>query len=205
MSTYHRRQRSALLNALDEVRFGSQRTLNLRSTLPTVADAVARAEAWLRERQVTVSGEVLVITGRGKGSPDGVSKVREAIRKLLLSLRRRGVVSHFADHSAGSFVVALAPVRDLLDAPRRRRDRTAAMPSPRPVALAELDPSTRALLRDLAIRSLAALGTTLPARFVEDEMLRQFSVLAASIPAGRGREERLRRAIARAIAELDEQ
>ncbi len=80
MSTYHRRQRAGVLSALDEARFGMQRTLNLRESLPTVADAVARAEAWLRERQVTITGEVLIVTGRGKGSPGGVSVVREAIR-----------------------------------------------------------------------------------------------------------------------------
>jgi hypothetical protein len=203
VSTYHRRQRSALLSALDEVRFGAQRTLNLRSMLPTVADAVARAESWLRERQVTVSGEVLIITGRGKGSPDGVSAVREGVAKLLVSLRRRGVVSDFADHSPGSFVVTLAPVSDLLDAPRRRRDRPAEQMRDS-VRLGEIEPSTRRLLRDLATQSLASLGTSLSDRFVEDEMIRQFSVLAASIPPGRGREERLRRAILRAIEELDE-
>ena len=204
MSTYHRRRRSALLNALDEVRFGAQRTLNLRSTLPTVADAVARAEAWLRERQVTVSGDVLVITGRGRGSPDGVSAVRDAVGKLLVSLRRRGVVAEFADHTPGSFVVRLAPVADLLAAPRRRRERAAPVEPTPPGVLDALDPSTRARLHDLAVRSLTGLGTSLTGHFVGDEMLRQFSVLAASIPPGRGREERLRRAISRAIEELDE-
>jgi hypothetical protein len=205
MSTYHRRQRVGVLNALDEVRFGNQRTLNLRESLPTAADAVARAEAWLRERQVTMSGEVLIITGRGKGSPGGIGVVREAIRKLLGTLRRRGVVADFADHSEGSFVVTLAPVSTLLEAPRRSRDRNATPPESLSVAaLGALEPSTRTLLRQLAERSLAALGTALPTRFVDAEMLRQFSLLAAGVTAGSGGEERLRQAIARAIEEIDD-
>ena len=205
MSTYHRRQRTDVLSALDEVRFGSQRTLNLRESLPTAADAVARAESWLRERQVALAGEVLIVTGRGKGSPGGVGVVREAIRKLLVTLRRRGVVADFADHTPGSFVVTLAPVSTLLEAPRRNRDRKEPAPdAPSIAALAALEPSTRELLRQLAERSLTALGTVLPAHFVDSEMMRQFSLLAAGVPPGSGGEERLRQAIVRAIDEMDE-
>ncbi len=205
MSTYHRRQRADVLNALDEIRFGNQRTLNLRESLPTAADAVARTEAWLRERQVTVSGEVLIVTGRGKGSPGGVGVVREAVRKLLGSLRRRGVVADFADHTQGSFIVTLAPVTDLLQAPRRNRDRNTPSPEAHSTpTLAALEPSTRALLRRLAEGSLAALGATLPTHFVDAEMVRQFNILAAGVTAGRGGEDRLRQAIARAIDEMDE-
>jgi hypothetical protein len=207
VSTYHRRQRTDVRQALDEARFGSQRTLNLRESLPTVADAVARTEAWLRERQVTASGEVLIITGRGKGSADGVSPVREAVQGLLGSLRRRGVVTEFVPHTAGSFVVTLAPMAMLLDAPRRKRDqgRPPTAPALRvPPHLSALDPSTQALLRDLAIRSLAALGTTVPDHFVEGEMVRQFEILAASVPMGKGSEKRLRQAIARALDEIDD-
>ena len=205
MSTYHRRQRGDMLNALDEIRFGSQRTLNLRESLPTAADAVARTEAWLRERQVTVSGEVLIVTGRGKGSPGGVGIVREAIRKLLGSLRRRGVVAGFVDHTQGSFIVTLAPVSDLLQAPRRNRDRSTPSPDTATApALAALEPSTRALLRRLAEGSLAALGATLPEHFIDAEMIRQFNILAAGVAAGRGGEERLRQAIERAIDEMEE-
>ena len=204
MSTYHRRQRAGVLNALDEARFGSQRTLNLRDSMPTVADAMARTEAWLRERQVTISGEVLIITGRGKGSPGGVGLVREAIRKLLGSLRRRGVVADFAEHSQGSFIATLAPVSMLLEAPRRGRDRREPDAEPPPVALSALEPSTLSLLRQLAERSLSTLGAALPPHFVDAEMLRQFSVLAGSIAAGSGGEIRLRHAISRAIEELDD-
>ena len=205
MSTYHRRQRGDILNALDEIRFGSQRTLNLRESLPTAADAVARTESWLRERQVTVSGEVLIVTGRGKGSPGGVGVVRQAIRKLLGSLRRRGVVTEFVDHNQGSFIVTLAPMSDLLQAPRRNRDRATPPPEASSApALDALESSTRVLLRRLAEGSLAALGATLPGHFVDAEMIRQFNILAAGVAAGRGGEERLRQAIQRAIDEMEE-
>jgi len=205
VSTYHRRQRAEVLHALDEVRFGAQRILNLRESLPTAADAAARTESWLRERQVAASAEVLIITGRGKGSPDGVSVVREAVRKTLGSLKRRGVVAGFGDHTHGSFVVTLAPVSALFDAPRRNRDRIDAnAETPTVTALAALEPSTQRMLRDLAIRSLDALGTTLPGQFIDGEMLRQFSLLAAGISSGAGGEERLRQAIERAIEEIDD-
>lgn len=205
MSTYHRRQRAEVLQALDEARFGHQRILNLRESLPTAADAAARAESWLRERQVGASGEVLVITGRGKGSHGGVSVVRDAVQKTLGSLKRRGVVASFSDHTPGSFVVTLAPVSMLLEAPRRNRDRGETPPAvPTIAALRALEPSTLRLLRELAVRSLDALGTALPGTFVDAEMLRQFSLLAAGVVPGTGSESRLREAIKRAIDEIDE-
>jgi hypothetical protein len=205
MSTYHRRRQADVRNALDEVRFGAQRMLNLRESLPTAADAAARTEAWLRERQVAASDEVLIITGRGNASPDGVSVVREAVRRTLGALKRKGVVATFGDHTHGSFIVTLAPVSALLNAPRRNRDREeVTAESPTAGALAALEPSTRRLLRDLAVRSLDALGTTLSGPFVDEEMLRQFSLLAAGVPSGSGGEERLRQAIQRTIEELDE-
>ena len=205
MSTYHRRQRAGVLHALDEARFGPQRTLNLRESLPTAADAVARTESWLRERQVTLGGEVLIVTGRGKGSPGGIPVVRDAVQKILGTLKRRGVVTSFSDHTQGSFVVVLAPVSALLDAPRRNRDRGAAhVERPTAGALAALEPATQRLLRELAVRSLEALGTALQGRFVDAEMLRQFSLIAAGVTSGTGSEERLRQAIARVIEEIDE-
>lgn len=207
MSTYHRRQRADVQQALDEARFGPQRILNLRESMPTGPDAMARTEAWLRERQVAGAGEVLIVTGRGKGSPGGVPVVREAVRKTLGSLKRRGVISGFVDHTAGSFVVTLAPVSMLLDAPRRNRDRdrdrgkAGGVTTP---ALSALEPATQGLLRDLAVRSLDALGTALSGEFVDAEMLRQFSLLAAGVAPGTGSEARLRAAIARAIEEIDD-
>src|SRR6266576_1409749 len=108
--------------AFDEAAFGQKNTLNLRESLPTVADARFRAEAWLRERQVGGGRDVLIITGRGNQSPGGISPVREGIVSLLPSLRRRGVVKEWKEHTSGSFVIRLAPISSLLDAPRRRRE-----------------------------------------------------------------------------------
>ena len=88
-----------LHRAFDEARFGSARTLDLRSSMPTGAEAVRRAEPWLRERQMARAGEVLVITGRGRDSPGGIAVVREAIRKLLGALKRKGVVGDVAEHT----------------------------------------------------------------------------------------------------------
>src|SRR3954470_3937859 len=88
--------------AFDEAEFGVKNILNLRESLPTVADARHRAEAWLRERQISQVTEVLVITGRGNQSPGGISAVRSGILALLPMLRRRGVVSEWREHSPGS-------------------------------------------------------------------------------------------------------
>lgn len=191
----------ALRRALDEARFGASRTLNLRESLPTPEQATRRAESWLRQQQVEGVTEVLVITGRGNHSPGGVSVVREAVSRLLASLRRAGVVQETREHTAGSFIVTLAPMRSVLAAPRRRR------PTPMPIradppALRALDPETRELLRTLAGRSLEALGIHGVDAFVEEEMLRQFGILAAGVPEGSDREERLRAAIARALDEI---
>src|ERR1700682_3278061 len=88
--------------AFDEPELGQKNTLNLRESLPTAADARFRAEAWLRERQVGGARDVLIITGRGNQSPNGISPVRKAIVALLPLLRRRGVVSVWKEHSPGS-------------------------------------------------------------------------------------------------------
>ena len=121
--------------AFDEARFKG-RTLNLRESLPTVAEASRRTESWLREQQVAAAGEVLIVTGRGNNSEGGVSPVREAVIRLLHLLRRRGVVSAHAEHTPGSFVVDLAPLQALVDAPSRSRD---TAPAPKPAAPQSLD------------------------------------------------------------------
>jgi hypothetical protein len=197
--------RRPIQQLFDEVAFGPERTLNLRAHLPTRGEAVARAEAWLRERQMTAgrAREVLVITGRGNASADNVSVVREGVLQLLSSLRRRNVISGFREHTAGSFVVELAPVSALFEAPRRRREKSVpARPDPR--ALAGLGADTRAELRTLAVTILQHLGVHSPTtRIVEDEMLQQFTALAAAIPDGPDREVRLQQAIARALEEND--
>jgi hypothetical protein len=193
----------AVWKALDEAHFGQKNTLNLRESLPSAADARFRAEAWLRERQISKAGEVLVITGRGNQSPNGVSPVREAIVSLLPLLRRRGVVSEWREHSPGSFVVRLGSITSLLDAPRRKRDETSTSQVSNPKSLEGLESSTLLLLRRLAVRSLESLGIREPAAFVEAEMQSKFNSLAGGITPGPEGESRLRGAISTALDHLD--
>jgi hypothetical protein len=190
--------------AFDEVRFGAARTLNLRASFPTGDEAAQRLERWLRERQaVSPKEEVLVITGRGRGSEGGISIVRESVVRRLSSLRRRGVVREIREHNPGSFVVTLAPLSALLEAPRRRKE--APPPRPDPRALAALEPGTRDALRVLAERALDVLGVPdRPKAFVEDEMVRQFERLAPSAGKGPDREQRLLDVIRAATDELDD-
>ena len=192
-----------LRQAFDEARFGAGRTLNLRESLPTIVEATTRAEAWLRQQQVQHSGEVLVITGRGNSSPSGVSPVREAVVRLLHSLKRRGVVSGHQEHTAGSFVVTLAPVRELWDAPKRHRERKTPPPPSSPPSLDTLSDETCRLLRDLAERSLDTLGVRDREPFMQSEMLKQFGAVAASIEPGPDREARLFRALRLALEQYE--
>jgi hypothetical protein len=190
--------------ALDEAEFGSKNILNLRESLPSAADARFRAEAWLRERQVSRVSDVLLITGRGNQSPGGISAVRSAILALLPALRRRGVVTEWREHTPGSFVVKLGSISSLLDAPRRKRDRALVAPPADPRSLAELESSTLSLLRRLAVRSLESLGVRKPEKFVEAEMLTKFNSLAGGIVPGVEGEARLRDAISAALDQLDD-
>ena len=199
MSTDNRRRLVALKQALDEARFGGDRTLNLRASLPTADEAVRRAESWLRERQVAGATEVLVITGRGNSSDDGRSVVRESIARLLQTLRRQGVVDDSTQHTPGSFVIVLAPTRRLWEAPRRKKE----APPVASTALPGLEPATAALLRELATRSLNALGVRDPEVFLDKEMATQFAALLRGLPDGPDREARLRDAIQRALNDDD--
>jgi hypothetical protein len=194
---------AGLQQAFDEVRFGATRTLNLRASLPTAREAAVRVDSWLRQHQVQQSGEVLVVTGRGNNSEDGISVVREASLRTFHELRRKGVIEGFAEHTAGSFVVTLAPVTAMLDAAKRRREQAPLPPPAAPPTLAALDSETRSQLRALAERSLDALGVRDRGPFLEAEMLRLFGSLAATVPAGAERETRLRAAIAAAMDEYD--
>lgn len=192
-----------LQQAFDEVRFGPARTLNLRISLPTGAEAAERLERWLRQHQVQRTDDVLVITGRGNNSAGGIAVVREASVRVFHELRRKGVVDAFAEHTAGSFVVTLAPMKAMLDAVSRRREQT---PLPKPAApptLDALEDQTRALLRTLAERSIDALGVRDRTPFMEGEMLRLFGALAGTVPEGPDRERRLRTAIQSAMSEYD--
>ena len=145
--------------------------------------------------------EVLVITGRGNQSVGGVAVIRGAIEKLLFLLRRRGVVHGHHEHNPGAFVVELAPLRSLSEAPARRRDRAEAVPATQMIQ--GLDRETVALLRDLAERSLDALGVAASDRRIADEMQRYLSKIAPALPAGARMEDHLRSALRAAIAEYD--
>ncbi len=192
-----------LSRAFDEARFGADRTLNLRDSLPTGAQAAGRAEAWLRERQAAGCGEVLVITGRGRGSLDGVPIVRDAIVRLFATMRRIGVIEAAREHGPGAFVVDLASLQALVDAPRRR-GRSEPAPRHDPAVLAGLDSDTHDALRRLARASLHALGVHEPSEsFVADEMIRQFSRIAASVPPGPSREASLCAIVRRALEEFE--
>ena len=190
--------------AFDEIRFGATRTLNLRAQQPTASQAVAQTEAWLRTLQVQGAAEALLITGRGLRSIDGFSPVREAIIKLLPSLRRRNVIRGFEEHTPGSFVILFAPVSALFEAPLRRRERAPKIAKPLPQTLAALDEETQRQLRDLASLSLSVLGIQSPTRLqIEDEMARQFSVLTVALVDDGDREALLQQAIMRAAEEYE--
>jgi hypothetical protein len=188
--------------AFDELRFGDGRTLNLRQWLPTADEARAWVERWLRAKQVERAGEVLIITGRGNQSEGGVPAVRPAVLALFPSLRRRNVITGWEEHTPGSFVVTLAPIAALFEAAKRRRETTPA--SPLPASLAGLESETLALLRRLAVSSLAVLGVYDTDRFLESEMLAKFAALSAAIDELDDRDAALRAAIRHALDELDD-
>ena len=73
-----------------------------------------------------------------------------------------------------------------------------------PKSLSALSSSTLKLLRQLAVQNLESLGVIDSKPFIEQEMVRTFSALAASVPAGDNREERLRAALRRAIDEVSD-
>ena len=184
----------------DELRFGPQRTLNLRDGLPPAAEAVRRAERWLREQQIKGRREVLIVTGRGIHSVGGIAVIRPAIEKLLFSLRRRGVVAAHHDHNPGAFAVELAPIRALAEAPARRRERGSTAPTR---TIGGLNRETTGLLRDLAERSLDALGVTGDEARVADEMQRHLRIIAPGLGSGARMEQQLREVLRAAIAEYD--
>jgi hypothetical protein len=104
--------------------------------------------------------------------------------------------------------VKLAPMHELLEAPRRLRDsarraKTPRPPPPQPPSLDALQPRTRDLLRELASHALDHLGVREREPFLEGEMLRQFGMLMAGIPNGVERERWLREAIRRAMEAYD--
>ncbi|HEY7897253.1 MAG TPA: hypothetical protein VIC03_02475 [Gemmatimonadaceae bacterium] len=188
--------------AFDEIRFGPSRTLNLRESLPTADEARARADSWIRGKQVERAGELLIITGRGRGSEGGVPVVRQAIVALFPSLRRRNIITKWEEHTAGSFIVTLAPMSAMFEAPKRRREPNLTPPIPE--SLSALSPETLKLLRDLAVASLMMLGVHDSERFIESEMTSKFSKLTAAVSGADDPEMELRAAIRHALDELDE-
>ena len=195
-------QLKALWHALDEAAFGAERTLNLRESLPSAAEARARTEVWLKGRQVTKPEEVLIITGRGNQSLGGVGVIRREILAIMPSLRRRGIVESWREHSPGSIVVKLAPLSALLSAPKRRRDAARNESGANANSdLAGVSSETMQLLRALAIQHLSNLGIDDTEDFIKREILRTFSAITASLPEAENREEMLQASIRRAIEE----
>ena len=186
---------------MDDAAFGAERTLNLREMLPSAAEARARTEVWLRSRQVTRTEEVLVITGRGNQSPGGVGVLRQEILEMLPSLRRRGIVESWREHSPGSLVVKLAPLSALIGAGKRKRDSAERPMAFTPEVLAGLKPDTSRALRELAIQNLATLGIVASDQFVTQEMGRTFSTLMLALLDSPDREAALHTAIMNAIEE----
>lgn len=187
--------------ARERSRFGPLRTLNLRSSLPTGDESAARVENWLRSKQVELSGDVLVITGRGAHSIGGVPVVKERTIRVLTRLRRLGVIRSFGEDTPGSFIVSLAPLRALLEAPARRRSSQHSA-ARRSANIAGVRAETRDRLAYLAERSLVALGVRNPSvEQVKEEMLRQFSIIVRSAAPSSDLDSWLDLAVRRAIEE----
>ena len=192
---------AALWHALDEAAFGSERTLNLRESLPSAAEARARTEVWLRERQATKPEEVLIVTGRGNQSAGGIGVIRQEVIAMMPSLRKRGIVESWREHSPGSIVVKLAPTSSLFSAARRRRDSSPAKKPQSDPSISGLESETISMLRQLALVNLEALSVESTDSFVSAEMVRIFSILSSAIPEAARSEAALRSSIRNAIEE----
>ncbi len=194
---------TAVWRALDEASFGPERTLNLRELLPSAAEARSRTEVWLKARQVTRTEEVLIITGRGNQSAGGIGIIRQEILGMMPSLRRRGIVESWREHTPGSVVVKLAPVNSLLSAPRRHRDADAGIRRNADVrSFAGLSSDTLHLLHRLAAQNLESLGIAASDTFIAEEMARTFSAFVSSMPEGGNKEDALTRCIQKGLDEV---
>jgi hypothetical protein len=127
--------------------------------------------------------------------------IRQEIVGMLPMLRRRGIVESWREHSPGSIIVKLAPLSALIGAGRRRRDAEQHPPRHDPEMLAGLGTDTQTLLRQLALHNLNSLGVDASEAFVQQEMARTFSTLAASLTDVADREAALRAAISNALTE----
>ncbi len=190
----------------DQLRFGASRTLNLRDGLPTVAQAETRVESWLRLQQAEGGGEVLVITGRGLGSLDGVGRVRDAVQRRCTQLKRLNVVTDVREYGPGAFVVTVATLRALVEPPRMRTGRKTPTQVPDPNELAALPAELRAVLRELSILSVQRVGVREPTdAMIADEMRTQFGALSPSAVSAPDPAAALQRAAERLLQELREE
>lgn len=193
------------LASLDRAHFGPLRTLNIRAGMLTAAESARRVESWLRSKQVELEGDVLIITGRGAGSPSGIAVTREATERVLNRLKRAGVIASFGQDTPGSFVAKLAPLRSLLEAPARRKNPNPPA-SKRSASIQGLKAETKDRLHYLAERAIDALGVKAPSESqVQTEMERQFSMIARTAPNGADTDRWLDAAISRALQEYAEQ
>lgn len=153
-----------------------------------------------------MGGEVLIITGRGRGSEGGVPVVRPAVQRRLSRLRREGVVDTVEAHSSGAFIIVLAPLRALLEARRRRKD---PVHNTKRRVVGEwargLHPPTLKALRELATRSLELLGAPQTDELIEDEMHHHVRKFAGAIGRGVDRDARLRAAVRSALDEMSDE
>src|SRR5205823_9141363 len=91
-------------------------------------------------------------------------------------------------------------LRSLVEAVPRQRD---PVRRPAPAELHGLTPETTVLLRELAERSLHALGVAPTEARITDEMHRYLAVIVAILPPGPEMENELQGAIRAAILEFD--
>jgi hypothetical protein len=191
-------------SSLERARFGPLRTLNVRASMLSGDESAARVEAWLRSKQVELSGDVLIITGRGAGSLGGIPVVKDATRRALNRLRRLSVIESYGEDTPGSFIVTLAPLTALLEAPARRST-PARQPARRKPNIRGLKPETRDRLRYLASRAIDALGVKDASESqIDNEMERQFTMIARTAPAGADADKWVDAAITRALREYAE-
>ena len=196
--------RSRELSSFERARFGPLRTLNVRASMLSAEESARRVESWLRSKQVELTGDVLIITGRGAASIGGVPVVKEATQKVLSRLRRAGVIETFGEDTPGSFVVKLASIRSLLEAPKRR-ERTRPPAVRRLPNIQGLKPEIRERLRYLGARALDALGVKKPTESqLNTEMERQFSIIVSTAPSGADADRWLESAISRALTDYSD-
>jgi hypothetical protein len=113
------------------------------------------------------------------------------------------VVDTVEEHSSGSFIIILAPLRALLESQPRRKDPRPRRQSRRESSWSkDFRPATISALRALAAHSLDTLGAPQTEMLIQDEMRRQYDRLIFAIGKGTDRDARLRAAINKAFDEM---